>query len=96
MKIVWVTLFGRENKYIRREFKSKRCELVKAIRKLNDKEQRWLKDHKISRRVVDFALENNVSVIRLETLEYPKYGKNKPQKRKGSSYIVILSSGITH
>lgn len=66
---------GKQNKYIRRKFKSKWRELGKAkklnaIRKLNDKEQRWMKDqdHKISREVVDFAIENNVSVIRLEKL----------------------------
>jgi len=66
---------GRQNKYIRRKFKSKRHELGKskklnAIGKLNDKEQRWVKDqdHKISRALVDFAIKNNVSVIRLEKL----------------------------
>jgi putative transposase len=66
---------GRQNKYIRRKFKSKHRELGKskklnAICKLNDKEQRWMKnqDHKISRKVVDFAIDNNVSVIRLEKL----------------------------
>lgn len=66
---------GRQNKYIRRKYKSKRQELGKskklnAIRKLNDKEQRWMKDqdHKISRKIVDFAIKNNVSVIRLEKL----------------------------
>lgn len=43
---------------------------VKAIRNLNDKEQRYMKDqdHKVSRAVVNFAKENNISVIRLEQL----------------------------
>ncbi|OEF99957.1 transposase [Vulcanibacillus modesticaldus] len=66
---------GRQNKYIRRKFKSQRRELGKskklnAIRKLNDKETLWMKDkdHKISRTLVDFAIKNNVSVIRLEKL----------------------------
>ena len=66
---------GRQNKYIRRKFKSKRRELgeakkLNAIKKLKDNEQRWMKDqdHKISRGVIDFAVENNVSVIRLEKL----------------------------
>ncbi len=66
---------GRQNKYIRRKYKTKRQHLgkakkINAIRKLNDKEQRWMKDqdHKISREILDFAVENNVSVIRLEKL----------------------------
>lgn len=66
---------GRENKYIRRYFKTKRKSLGKAkklnaIKKLNNKEQRIMqdKDHKYSRQIVNFALENNVSVIRLEEL----------------------------
>jgi len=66
---------GRENKYIRRYFKTKRKALGKAkklnaIRKLNNKEQRIMqdKDHKYSRQIVNFALGNNVSVIRLEEL----------------------------
>lgn len=38
--------------------------------KLDDKEQRWMKDkdHKISRQIVNFAVSNQVSVIRLEQL----------------------------
>jgi len=66
---------GRENKYIRRYFKTKRKSLGKAkklgvIKKISDKEQRIMqdKDHKYSRQIVDFALENNVSIIRLEEL----------------------------
>ncbi|ERI07877.1 RNA-guided endonuclease TnpB family protein [Aneurinibacillus aneurinilyticus] len=66
---------GRQNKYVRRMFKSKRKKLGKlkklnAIRNLDDKEQRWMKDqdHKISRAIVDFAKENKISVIRLEQL----------------------------
>src|SRR5699024_9687543 len=43
---------------------------VNAIRNSKDKEQRWMKDqdHKVSRAIMDFAKENNVSVIRLEKL----------------------------
>lgn len=66
---------GRKNKYIRRHFKSKRRELGKskklnAIKKLDDKEQRIMKDtdHKISREIVNFAIQNNVSIIRMEQL----------------------------
>ena len=67
---------GRQNKYVRRKFKSRRRKLGKAkkldaIRRSEDKEQRWMKDqdHKISRAMVNFAIQNNVSEIRLEKLE---------------------------
>lgn len=66
---------GRENKYIRRKFKTKKRKLGKlkklnAIKKLSNKEQRIMndKDHKISRQIVNEAIKNNVSVIRLEEL----------------------------
>lgn len=66
---------GRQNKYIKRMFKSKRKKLGKlkklnAIRNLDDKEQRYMKDqdHKVSRAIVNFTKENKISVIRLEQL----------------------------
>jgi len=66
---------GRENKYVKRKHRSKRKKLGKAkqpkvIKNLDDKEQRWMKDkdHKISREIINFAIRNNVSVIRLEKL----------------------------
>ncbi|ASA20138.1 RNA-guided endonuclease InsQ/TnpB family protein [Paenibacillus donghaensis] len=66
---------GRENKYMKRKFRSERKGLgkkkkLRAIRKLDHKEQRWMKDkdHKVSRQIVNFAMENQVSVIRLEKL----------------------------
>jgi IS605 OrfB family transposase len=66
---------GRQNKYIKRKFRSERKALGKkkklnAIRSSKDKEQRWMKDqdHKVSRAIVNFAKENKVSVIRLEQL----------------------------
>ncbi len=66
---------GRENKYIKRKHRAKRKKLgktkrLKAIKNLDDKEQRWMKnkDHKISRQIINFAVKNNVSVIRLEKL----------------------------
>lgn len=66
---------GRKNKYIRRHFKTKRTQLgkaknLKAIKKLDDKESRIMRDidHKISRQIVNYALKNKVSLIRLETL----------------------------
>ncbi|MBO1627998.1 RNA-guided endonuclease InsQ/TnpB family protein [Bacillus arachidis] len=66
---------GRQNKYVRRTFKSIRkklgeCKKLKAIRNLDDKEQRYMKDqdHKVSRAIVQFAVDHNISVIRLEQL----------------------------
>lgn len=66
---------GRQNKYIKRKYRSLRKKLGKAkkvnkIKSINDKEQRYMKDqdHKISRGIVNFAIQNNVSVIRLEKL----------------------------
>lgn len=53
---------GRQNKYVRRMFKSKRKKLggskkLNAIRNFDDKEQRYMKDqdHKISRAIINFA-----------------------------------------
>jgi len=66
---------GRQNKYKKRTCRAKRKVLGKtkklqAIRSLNDKEQRWMKDqdHKMSRAIINFAKENKISVIRLEQL----------------------------
>lgn len=66
---------GRQNKFKKRKFRSDRKALGKkkklnAIRSSKDKEQRWMKDqdHKISRAIINFAKENNISVIRLEQL----------------------------
>ena len=67
---------GRMNKYMKRKFRSQRKSLgkskkKKAISKLGNKEQRWMKDqdHKISRAIVNHAKENNVSTIRMEQLQ---------------------------
>lgn len=66
---------GRQIKYSKRKHCSVRRKLGKlkkleAIRKRDNKEQRWMKDqdHKISRQIINFAQDNNVSVIRLEQL----------------------------
>uniref|UniRef100_UPI003006E9A9 transposase n=1 Tax=Bacillus sp. 2205SS5-2 TaxID=3109031 RepID=UPI003006E9A9 len=66
---------GRKNKFVKRVFRTKRKKLgmgkkLNAIRNLNDKEQRYMKDqdHKLSRAIVDFAIDNHISVIRLEQL----------------------------
>jgi IS605 OrfB family transposase len=67
---------GRQNKYMKRKFRAKRKALgkakkQKAIEKLSNKEQRWMKDqdHKISRDIINFAKSNDVSVIHMEQLQ---------------------------
>ena len=66
---------GRQNKYVRRHYQQKRRKLgnakkLNAIKKINDKELRWMQDqdHKISRHIVNFAKQNHVSVIKIEKL----------------------------
>ena len=66
---------GRENKYKKRLARAKRKALgkakkLKALRKLDNKEQRWMKDkdHKLSRAIVNFAKANNIATIQLEEL----------------------------
>ena len=66
---------GRQNKFVKRKHRSARRRLGKlkklnAIRKRDNKEQRWMKDqdHKVSRQIVNFAKENLASTIRLEQL----------------------------
>lgn len=67
---------GRQNKYIRRKYQQRRRKLGKlkklsAISKLGNKEQRWMKDqnHKISRQITNTAIQEGVSIIKLERLE---------------------------
>lgn len=67
---------GRRNKYARRYFWSRRRKLGKlkklpAIRKMENREQRWMKDqnHKISRQIINFAIKHGVSIIKLEQLK---------------------------
>lgn len=80
---------GRENKYIKRKFKSKKRKLGKAkkvnsIKNIADKEQRIMKDkdHKISREIVDFAKKNNVSIIKLEKLTNIRNTTRKSRKNE--------------
>lgn len=82
---------GRMNKYIRRYHNSRRKELgnnkkLNAIKKSKDKEQRWMKDqdHKISREIVDFAVNHNVGTIRLEKLANIRKQTRKSRKNNHS------------
>ncbi|MBG9611654.1 hypothetical protein ABE15_30335 [Bacillus cereus] len=42
--------------------------VIHVLRQLDEKEQRWRQDHKVSRVIVDFATDHTISVIRLEKL----------------------------
>ena len=66
---------GRMNKYKKRKHRAKRKALgkakkQKAINKLNNKEQRWMRDqdHKISREIVNYAISNSIGTIKMEKL----------------------------
>ena len=67
---------GRKNKYMRRHYKYLRKKLGKAkkldvIKRINDKEQRIMKDidHKLSHDIIETAVAHNVKVIKLEQLQ---------------------------
>ncbi|MCD9025338.1 transposase [Cohnella sp. NL03-T5] len=66
---------GRQNKYVRRKFIARRRKLgrlkkLSAIRKQENKEHRYMTDqnHKISRKIVNMAIKQQVSVIKIEKL----------------------------
>lgn len=66
---------GRKNKHLRRKYKELRRNLgkkkqVSAIKKINNKESRIMQNinHKISRDIVNFAVNNNCGTIHLEDL----------------------------
>ena len=66
---------GRKNKYMRRKYaylrkKLQKSKKISAVKSINNKEQRIMKDidHKISHDIVKTAKEHNVSVIKLERL----------------------------
>lgn len=80
---------GRQNKFRKRKFRSVRKKLAKkkkinVIRKINNKEQRWMKDkdHKVSRAIVNFAVDNKISVIRLERLANIRQTTRTSRKNK--------------
>lgn len=66
---------GRKNKYLRRHYRYLRKKLQKekhinALNRINDKEQRIMKDadHKLSHDIVETAVAHDVKVIKLERL----------------------------
>ena len=66
---------GRKNKYMRRHYKYLRRKLqirkhIKAMERINNKEQRIMKDidHKISHDIIETAVAHHVRIIKLEQL----------------------------
>ena len=81
---------GRKNKAMRRRYASRRRKLQKqnkqrAVKRIGDKENRIMRDidHKVSRQIVNFAVENGVKTIKLETLSGIR--KRIAAKVKGNS-----------
>jgi IS605 OrfB family transposase len=77
------------NKYIKRKHRARRKALgkakkQKAINKLNNKEQRWMRDqdHKISRQIVNFAIAQNIGAIRMEQLQNIRQTARTSRKNK--------------
>ncbi len=66
---------GRKNKYIRRHYaylrkKLQRSKKIDAVRRINNKERRIMKDidHKLSHDIIETAVAHNVKIIKLEQL----------------------------
>ena len=83
---------GRMNRYYRRKslvYKRKlgKAKKQKAINKIKDKERRWMtyQDHCISRQIINFAIQNNISQINMEKLSGIRETTSK--SRKNVKYI---------
>ena len=89
---------GRKNRYIRRKFFEERRKLqrkkkYRVIKRRCDKERRIMKDinHKISRQIINEALKQGVSIIKMESLKNIRRGVTKratrtSRKNKRSKY----------
>ena len=82
---------GRKNKYMRRHYAYLRKKLqvskkIKAVKRINDKEQRIMRDidHKISHDIVETAVAHNVKVIKLEQLQNIRSATRKSRKNNHS------------
>ena len=82
---------GRKNKYMRRHYAYLRKKLqtskkIKAVKRINDKEQRIMRDidHKLSHDIVKTAMEHNVKVIKLERLQNIRSTTRKSRKNNHS------------
>ena len=82
---------GRQIKQVRRRYNSQRKKLMKhkkmkALKKLGNKENRWMRDvdHKISRSIVNEAIKNNIGIIKLEALSGIRSTTSKSRKNNHS------------
>ena len=82
---------GRKNKYMRRHYAYLRKKLqtskkMKAVKRINDKEQRIMRDidHKLSHDIVEVAVAHNVKAIRLEQLQNIRSTTRKSRKNNHS------------
>ena len=82
---------GRKNKYMRRHYAYLRKKLqtskkMKAVKRINDKEQRIMRDidHKLSHDIVKTAVEHNIKVIKLEQLQNIRSTTRKSRKNNHS------------
>ena len=82
---------GRKNKYMRRHYKYLRWKLQKAkkpsaVLRLNNKEQRIMKDidHKLSHDIIQTAIEHNVTVLKLEQLQNVRSATRTSRKNNHS------------
>ena len=82
---------GRKNKYMRRHYAYLRKKLqtskkTKAVKRINDKEQRIMRDidHKLSHDIVETAVAHNVKVIKLEQLQNIRSTTRKSRKNNHS------------
>ena len=78
---------GRQNKYMRRHYdylrkKLQKSKKMKAVSRINNKEQRIMKDidHKISHDIVKNAVAHDVKVIKLEQLSNIRSATRKSRK----------------
>lgn len=88
---------GRKNKYMRRHYAYLRKKLqtskkMKAVKRINDKEQRVMRDmdHKLSHDIVETAVAHNVKMIKLEQLQNIRSTTRKSRKNNHSLHTWSL------
>ena len=95
---------GRENRYKRRKFYARRKKLQKAkkfraIKRISDKEARFMKDrdHQVSRAIVNEAIRQGVQVIALETLDGIRKGctQSTPTRKSRKNVDKLKVDAVT-
>ncbi|MFW6015666.1 MAG: RNA-guided endonuclease InsQ/TnpB family protein [bacterium] len=85
--------YGKQAGFIRKKYRSSRRKLgqskkVKVIKYINDKEQRWMTDlnHKISRQLINLAVQEQVGTIVMENLENIRHTAKSLSKADRNSH----------